>query len=75
MGAVTDGLYGAVGFDYISPHDFIKARKAWFFFDEEYVCLGAGIEARSGYPVATTLNQTLLKGEVGVARMSRHLCL
>jgi len=22
---------GAVGFDYISPHDFIKARKAWFF--------------------------------------------
>lgn len=70
VGAVSDGLYGAVGFDFISPHDFIKARKAWFFFDEEYVCLGAGIEARSGFPVATTLNQTLLKGKVTVGTNS-----
>jgi chondroitin AC lyase len=66
VGAVTDGLYGAVAFDFISAHDFTKARKSWFFFDHEYICLGAGIVARSRYPVATTLEQSLLKGDVVV---------
>jgi len=66
VGAVTDGLYGAVCFDFISPHDMIKARKSWFFFDEEYVCLGAGIDSDFGPPVATTINQCLLKGHVEV---------
>ena len=66
VGAVTDGLYGAVAFDFISAHDFTRARKSWFFFDREYVCLGAGIFSRSRYPVATTLEQSLLMGEVVV---------
>jgi chondroitin AC lyase len=64
VGAVTDGLYGAAVFDFKSPHDPLEAKKAWFFFDEEYVCLGAGINARSPLPVATTLNQCLLEGDV-----------
>lgn len=64
VGGVTNGVWGAVGFDFISPHDGIKARKSWFFFDEGYVCLGAGIESGSRFPVATTLNQCLLNGEV-----------
>ena len=63
-GAVTDGMYGAAGFDFISPHDPLRARKAWFFFDREYVCLGAGIRSLTNNPVATTLNQCLLRGEV-----------
>jgi chondroitin AC lyase len=67
VGAVSDGLYGAVGFDFISPHDLIKARKSWFFFDKEYVCLGAGIESRSGLSVATTINQMHLRGDVVVS--------
>jgi chondroitin AC lyase len=67
VGAVTDGLYGAVGFDFISPHDYTKARKSWFFFDKEYVCLGAGIESRSGLPVVTTMNQSHLRSDVVVA--------
>ncbi len=66
VGAVTDGGYGAACFDFTSPHDLIRARKSWFFFDREYVCLGAGIESSSGLPVATTLNQCLLEGEVKV---------
>jgi chondroitin AC lyase len=66
VGAVSDGLYGTVAFDFISAHDFTKARKSWFFFDHEYVCLGAGIVARSRYPVVTTLEQSLLKGGVTV---------
>ncbi|MDR2773585.1 MAG: polysaccharide lyase beta-sandwich domain-containing protein [Tannerella sp.] len=63
-GAATDGRYGIVGFDFISPHDPVKARKAWFFFDDEYVCLGAGITSASHMPLATTLNQSKLTGDV-----------
>lgn len=66
VGGVTDGEYGAAAFDFSSPHDPLKARKAWFFFDEEYVSLGAGITAEADYPVFTTLNQCLLNNEVVV---------
>jgi len=64
VGAVTDGMYGAVGYDFKSPHDPVSAKKAWFFFDREVVCLGTGITNRSSLPVATTINQCLLKGDV-----------
>ena len=64
VGAVTDGKYGAVVFDFKSPHDPLAAKKAWFFFDNEYVCLGAGINSSSKLPVATTMNQCLLQGDV-----------
>ena len=67
VGAVTDGRYGAVGFDFKSPHDPLVARKSWFFFDEEYVCLGAGISTKMKNEVNTTLNQSLLRGEVVVS--------
>src|SRR5687768_8085879 len=64
VGAVTDGLYGAVAFDFRSPHDLVQAKKSWFFFDEEYVCLGTGIRSEPNLPVATALNQSLLRGDV-----------
>lgn len=63
-GAVTDGLYGAVGFDFKSPQTGLSARKAWFFFDDEYVCLGSGIKNPSRKPAITTLNQCYLNGDV-----------
>jgi chondroitin AC lyase len=66
-GAVTDGMYGAVAFDFVSPHDPLQAKKSWFFFDEEFVCLGAGIRSGSTNPVHTTLNQNLLEGNVTVS--------
>ena len=66
VGAVTDGRYGAVAFDFKSPHDPLAAKKAWFFFDKEYVCLGTGISARSKLAAVTTLNQCLLHGNVVV---------
>lgn len=68
VGAVTDGLYGAVAFDFISPHDGIKAKKSWFFFDDEYICLGAGINADQDLQVATTINQVLMNGGVLVSQ-------
>ena len=64
VGGVTDGKYGAVANDFVSPHDGTKARKSWFFFDEEYVCLGSGISSEKNYPVVTTLNQCHLNEDV-----------
>jgi chondroitin AC lyase len=64
VGAVVDGIYGAVAFDFKSPHDPLIARKSWFFFDEEYVCLGTGISCKQQLPVVTTINQCLLRGDV-----------
>ena len=72
VGAVTDGSYGAAAFDFKSPHDPLVARKAWFFFDKEYVCLGAGISCKENdLPVVTTLNQCLLRGDVTVSSGNR----
>jgi chondroitin AC lyase len=66
VGGVSNGEFGAAAFDFKSPHDPLKARKAWFFFDHEYVCLGAAISSNAEYPVATTLNQCLLNKDVVV---------
>lgn len=64
VGGVSDGEYGAAAFDFSSPHDPLKARKAWFYFNDEYVCLGTAINSTANYPVATTLNQCYLNSEV-----------
>jgi chondroitin AC lyase len=66
VGAVSDGMYGAVAFDFKSPHDPLVAKKAWFFFYREYVCLGSGIASRGTLSVVTALNQCLLDGDVTV---------
>jgi len=68
VGAATDNMIGAVAFDFRSPHDGVVAKKGWFFFDKEYVCLGAGIHSRRGFPVATTVNQVLLRSDVTVCQ-------
>jgi len=71
VGAVTDGLFGAVCFDFISAHDFVEAKKSWFFFDKEYVCLGTGINSNRKLPVVTTINQVLMRSEVTVFQDSK----
>ena len=69
-GAVTDGNYGAAAFDFKSPHDPLCARKSWFFFNDEYVCLGSGISCKRRLLVVTTLNQCLLRDDVTI--FSKH---
>src|ERR1039458_4878267 len=46
--------------------DSLVAKKAWFFFDDSYVALGAGINlpGDSEHGVATDINQTRLAGNV-----------
>lgn len=58
-GAVNDSIYGCVAFDFASSRSDLKARKAWFFFDNEYLCLGAGISSSSNDTVVTTIEQSL----------------
>jgi len=62
VGAVSDGQYGMAVQDFV--RDALSARTSWFFFDDEVVCLGAGIDCDSDHPVVTTINQCLLRGEV-----------
>jgi chondroitin AC lyase len=66
VGAVEDGMYGAVVFDFKSPHDMTEAKKSWFFFDKEYVCLGTAIKSNPDLPVVTTVNQCLMRSDVTV---------
>ncbi len=66
-GGATDGKYGVVGFDFISPLDPLTARKAWFMFDNEIVYLGSGITSNANFPVNTTLNQCYLTSDVFIS--------
>ena len=72
VGGVTDEMYGAVAFDFKSPHDMLEAKKSWFFFDKEYVCLGAGIKPKKNLPIVTTINQVLLKSEVSMMQEGKQ---
>jgi chondroitin AC lyase len=71
VGAVTDGWVGAVAFDFKSPHDMLEAKKSWFFFEDEYVCLGTDINSKPDLPVATTINQVLMRGEVTILQNNK----
>ncbi|NOY82203.1 MAG: polysaccharide lyase 8 family protein [Kiritimatiellaeota bacterium] len=65
VGGVSDGVYGLAAMDFARGR--LTARKSWFFFDREIVCLGAGITCPTDFPVVTSLNQCRLKGKVTVA--------
>jgi len=69
VGGVSDGTYGLAAFEL--EREGLTARKSWFFFDDEYACLGAGITCDSENPVVTTLNQCNLVGDVLVAKDGR----
>ena len=64
VGAATDGNLGVAVMDFRSPHDPLQAKKAWFFFEKEYVCMGTGIKSESLFPVVTTINQCRLNDDL-----------
>ncbi|GAB2998272.1 polysaccharide lyase 8 family protein [Cyclobacterium sediminis] len=71
VGAVENGKNGAVGFDFTSPHDGTKAKKAWFFFDQSYVCLGTAIKGDKDLPVATTVDQVLIRSSISTLQTGK----
>ena len=60
-GGVSDSIYGATAYAYDDTWKGIdtRAKKAWFFFDNEIVCLGAGISSDNAANIMTTVNQRL----------------
>jgi chondroitin AC lyase len=59
VGGVSDGENGASVLDF--SYKTTKAKKSWFFFDNEIVCLGAGITDNGGLNVRTTVNQAKME--------------
>lgn len=64
VGGVSDSIYGAIAYDMDYTQFKTAAKKSWFFFDREVVCLGANIRSANEAPIATTVNQALLKGTI-----------
>ncbi|RPD42943.1 polysaccharide lyase family 8 super-sandwich domain-containing protein [Chitinophaga barathri] len=63
-GGVSDSLYGATA---LAFNDYnTQARKSWFFFDNEIVCLGADVKSTAAQAINTTVNQCLQNGTVTV---------
>ena len=63
VGGVSDSLYGISVYDMYS--NYTQAKKSYFFFEDEVVCLGAGITSQAGNEeVVTTINQNLLQTDV-----------
>jgi hypothetical protein len=55
VGGVSNGTYGAAALDL--NRDGLTGKKSWFFFDNEVVCLGAGLHTDSDEDVTTSINQ------------------
>ncbi|ALJ06121.1 hypothetical protein APS56_13715 [Pseudalgibacter alginicilyticus] len=58
VGGVSNGEYGASTLD--MNEEGVKAKKAWFFFEDEMVCLGSNISYAGSTNVRTTINQSNL---------------
>jgi chondroitin AC lyase len=61
-GGASDGSVGCIAVDF--SRDGLRARKAWFLFDDAMVALGTAITCPSAAPVRTTLNQCQWRGPV-----------
>ncbi len=62
IGGTTDGVYGTTVYNL--NYNEVTAKKAWFFFDDEVVCLGTDINSFAKEPITTSINQTWQKGKV-----------
>jgi chondroitin AC lyase len=62
VGGLSDGASGLAALDYRRKG--VAARKAWFFYRDTIVCLGADIRGDSPAGLATTVNQAHLRGAV-----------
>ena len=62
VGGVSDGMYGVMTY---AMNDYnTQANKGWFMFDNEIMCLGAGIGSGTEKVINTSVNQCHLVGDV-----------
>lgn len=64
VGGLSDGTEGLAALDYRRVG--VAARKAWFFSGDSVVALGNGVSGTADAPIATTVNQSHLRGAVSV---------
>lgn len=64
VGGVSDGLNGVSVYQMNAYNT--RANKAWFFFGDKVICLGAGITADRVETINTTVNQSRLRGDVSI---------
>ena len=57
VGGATLGKFGAAGMQFKGVGVTLTGKKSWFMFDDEIVCLGAGITSTDSRPIETTVEQ------------------
>ncbi len=70
-GGSSDGMYGTAMVDFAGGlANGIRLKRSWFAFDNEVVCLGAGIQGQSVDVVSTTVEQSLAYGAIKTGTLS-----
>ncbi len=59
-GASLQNLYGVSGMQLKAWNSSLTAKKSWFMFDDEVVCLGAGITGTDSRPIETIVENRKL---------------
>lgn len=57
VGGVQENELGAAAMDFKANASSAVAKKSWFFFDQEVVCLGTGVGGAPGARLETIVNQ------------------
>ncbi|MCB1210308.1 MAG: DNRLRE domain-containing protein, partial [Verrucomicrobiales bacterium] len=56
VGGATLGRFGAAGMQFKGVGVTLTGKKSWFMFDDEIVCLGAGITSTDNRPIETIVD-------------------
>jgi len=63
VGGASVGNRGAAGMELRAWGSTLTAKKSWFMFDREVVCLGADISSTDSRPIETVVENRLLHGD------------
>lgn len=70
VGGASDGSGGFIAMDY--AFDKVRAKKAYFTYDNKIICLGAGISSSSEYEVVTGIEQSWAGNVAGKTKGTRE---
>jgi len=62
VGGASLGAYGAAGMQLRAWGSTLTAKKSWFMFDREVLCLGSDIRSGDSRPIETVVENRLLHG-------------